>query len=172
MRPDITKIIWDEYFLAKRSHQPHEKRKSWLDVMFRYPPLMAALLVGLFTLLIYLLLEMRRKQRYIPLIAKPRNDSLDFVKTIGRLYYEKGDHKNLCRKMSAYFLEHVRNQYKLATGNLDEAFIKNLQYKSGVEEAEIRGIVSFIRYIDDAPVISPAEVNDFHKQLESFYNKT
>ena len=32
-------------------------------------------------------------------------------------------------------------------------FIKNLQFKSGVEETEVRNIVSFIKYMDDAPAI-------------------
>jgi hypothetical protein len=118
-----------------------------------------------------MLMETRRKQRYIPVIEKPKNDSLDFVKTIGRLYYDRGDHKNLCKKMGSYFLEHVRNRYKLPTNKLDEDFIKSLQFKSGCEEAEIRGIVSFIKYIDDAPVIKDDELSDFYKQLESFYKK-
>ena len=171
IQPDVTKVVWDEYYLDKRAGENPEKKKGWLAVLFRYPALRAALLTAIFTLLLYVLLEMRRKQRYIPVITKPRNDSLDFVKTIGRLYYDKGDHKNLCRKMGAYFLEHVRNKYKLPTGSLDEDFIKNLQYKSGVEESEIQGIVSFIKYLDDAVVIKNNELTDFHKQLESFYKK-
>lgn len=172
IRPDVTKVVWDEYYLNKRSSRNDSgKKKSWLAVLFRYPALKAALLTAIFTLLLYMLLGMRRKQRYIPVITKPRNDSLDFVKTIGRLYYDKGDHKNLCRKMAAYFLEHVRNKYKLPTGSLDDEFLKNLQYKSGAEESEIRGIVSFIKYLDEAAVINNNQLTDFHKQLESFYKK-
>ena len=143
-----------------------------LNVLFRYPALKAALLTALFTLLLYVLLEMRRKQRYIPVTAKPKNDSLDFVRTIGRLYYDKGDHRNLCRKMSAYFLEHIRNRYKLSTVKLDDKFISDLQFKSGYEEAGLRGIVSFIQYLDDAPAISQEQLNIFHRQLESFYKST
>ena len=104
-------------------------------------------------------------------MTKPRNDSMDFVKTIGRLYYDKGDHKNLSKKMTAYFLEHVRNRYKLTTVNLDEAFIKNLQFKTNCEEQEIRSIVTFIKYVEDAPFIDDKELSDFHKQLEAFYKK-
>jgi hypothetical protein len=170
---DVTKVLWDEYYLNKRSSRNDSgKKTSWLTVLFRYPALKAALLTAIFTLLLYMLLGMRRKQRYIPVIIKPRNDSLDFVKTIGRLYYDKGDHKNLCRKMGAYFLEHVRNKYKLPTGSLDDGFVKNLQYKSGAEESEIRGIVSFIKYLDEAAAINNNQLTDFHKQLESFYKKT
>ena len=73
--------------------------------------------------------------------------------------------------MGAYFLEHVRSRYKLLTGNLDDEFVKTLQYKSGAEESTIRGIVSFIKYADDAPAVSDKELSDFHKQLELFYQK-
>jgi hypothetical protein len=169
--PAVEKIVWDEYYLNKRYDRQKEKKKSWISVLFKYPALKAALLTAIFTLLLYLLLGMRRKQRYIPVMKKPKNDSLDFVKTIGRLYYDKSDHKNLCRKMATYFLEYVRTKYKLPTGTLDELFIRNLQFKSGAPEVEVRNIISFIKYIDDAPAISPADVTAFYQQLESFYKK-
>jgi len=125
----------------------------------------------LFALLLYVLMEMRRKQRYIPVIKKPANDSLEFVKTIGRLYHDKGDHKNLCKKMSAYFLEHIRSRYKLPTSELDEAFQNNLHFKTGVEQEEINGIVSFIRHLDTLDTVSDKQLAWFHKQLETFYKK-
>ena len=172
INPDVTKMVWDEYYLNKRqSNGNNQGKKGWLNVLFSYPAMRAALLTAILSLLLYVLLEMRRKQRYIPVVGKPKNDSLNFVKTIGRLYYDKSDHKNLSRKMGAYFLEHVRSRYKLLTGNLDDEFVKTLQYKSGAEESTIRGIVSFIKYADDAPVITGNELNDFHKQLELFYQK-
>jgi hypothetical protein len=171
INPDVTKIVWDEYYLNKVQRDNPQKKKGWLSVLFRYSALKAALLTAIFTLLLYVLLEMRRKQRYIPVVAKPKNDSLDFVKTIGRLYYDKGDHKNLCRKMSAYFLEHVRNKYKLPTGTLDSAFINNLKFKSGEEETVIREIVTFINYLDGAPIVSSNQLTNFHKKLNSFYKK-
>ena len=173
INPASTKVVWDEYYLNKKMlNENKEKKKSWFSVLSRYPALKAALLTAIFALLLYVLLEMRRKQRTIPVIKTPKNDSMDFVKTIGRLYFDKGDHKNLCRKMSSYFLEHVRNKYKLLTGSTDEEFIKKLQYKSGATEQEVRGIVYFIRYLDDAPEINHKQLTVFYKQLESFYKKT
>jgi hypothetical protein len=172
IKPGVTKILWDEYFRYKGSENNNSgKKKSWLSVLFQYPAMRAALLTAIFTLLLYVLLEMRRKQRPIPVVTKPKNDSLDFVKTIGRLYYDKGDHKNLCRKMASYFLEHVRSKYKLPTGTLNDEFVKNLQFKTGVEETEVRRIVSFITYLEDVPAVSQKQLSDFHKQLESFYKK-
>ena len=173
----IKKVAWDEYYLNKKIERRREKKKGWFSVLMGMKnsqgqhPFRASfwLLIGL--LLVYVLMEMRRKQRYIPVVARPKNDSLDFVKTIGRLYFDKGDHKNLGRKMSSYFLEYVRNKYKLATGILDESFIKTLEYKSGASEEELARIVSFIRQMDDTSVLSSKQLMAFHKDLESFYSK-
>ncbi len=168
--PSTKKIVWDEYFLAKRSQK--RKDPNWLSEFMKHEELRWALLTALLALLLYVLMEMRRKQRPIPVIARPKNDSLDFVKTIGRLYYDKGDHKNLSRKMAAYFLEHVRIRYKLATNVLNEEFIKNLQFKTGYEEEELRDIIHFINNLDHINTVSDKQLAAFHKQLENFYTKT
>lgn len=73
--------------------------------------------------------------------------------------------------MSIWFLEHVRSRYKLATGALDDAFIKNLQFKTGVGEEEIKKIVDFIRNLDSTSTVSADDVTAFHRSLESFYKK-
>ena len=171
IRPGIRKIAWDEYFIYKERNENNSGKKSWISVLSKYPGLKTALLTAFLTLLLYILLEMRRKQRVIPVLKRPRNDSLDFVKTIGRLYFDRGDHRNLARKMGTYFLEHIRSQYKLPTAVLDDGFIRNLQYKTGVSEEEIRALVNFIRKLEEGPAISAAELSAFHQQLESFYKK-
>jgi len=172
INPAVKKIVWDEYYInSNMQGNKNDEKKNWLSVLSNYPSLKAALLTAILSLLVYVLLEMRRKQRYIPVVNNPINDSLDFVKTIGRLYYDKGNHTNLCKKMGLYFLEHVRNKYKLTTSKLDDEFINNLKYKSGVDETSIREIVSFIKYLEDAPGISSRQITTFHSQLESFYKK-
>ncbi len=168
----VSKIVWDEYFVRKR--QPEEAdagKKNWLSVFMQHDSLRWALLTAIFALLAYVLIEMKRKQRPIPVMNPPKNDSLDFVKTMGRLYYDKGDHKNLARKMSAYFLEHIRNRYKLSTAVLDDDFCKKLQYKTGVGEEEVNRIVQTIHQIESQSAVSEEMLAAFHKQLESFYQK-
>jgi hypothetical protein len=173
---DIKQVVWDEYFIYKDLYSDHPRvnnkdKKGLLSVLFQYPGLKWAFWSALLLLLLYVLLEMRRKQRFIPVIKKPANDSLDFVKTIGRLYFDRGDHKNLCRKMSSYFLEHIRNRYKLATGKMDDSFIKNLQYKTGYPEPELNSIIVFIRNLENT-IIGDKQLEWFYLRLEDFYKKT
>jgi hypothetical protein len=169
---ESAKVVWDEYYLYKKdAAEDQQPQPGWITVLLRYPAFRAALLTAMLALVLYVLMEMRRKQRVIRMIRKPGNDSLDFVKTIGRLYYDQGDHRNLGRKMAAYFLEHVRNKYKLATHVLDEEFKTALHFKSGVDRVEIEQIVSYIKYVDRAVVVSSDQLMDFYKKLESFYKK-
>lgn len=174
LSPAVKKIVWDEYFLNKRFYyeeNSEDDRSGWFNTFMNYRGLRWALLTAILILLAFVLFEMARKQRYIPVRAKPRNDSLEFVKTIGRLYFEKGDHSNLARKMSAYFLEYVRNKYKLTTGTLDNDFFRKLQFKTGVPEEELQPIIRFIIHLDAEGVVTAKQLGDFHKQLESFYHK-
>lgn len=169
--PDIKKIVWSEYYLTKPGPQP-EKEPSMLSVLFRYPSFKWAFLTAIAALLLYVAMEMRRKQREIPVLPSTRNDSLDFVQTIGRLYYDRKDHRDLARKMSVYFLDHVRSQYKLPTHTLDESFVHALHAKSGYGIDGIKAILQSIEHVNGAKAITDRELTQFHNQLESFYQNT
>ena len=108
----------------------------------------------------------------IPLISRPRNESLEFVKTMGRIYYQRRDHLNLAHKMAAHFRDHVRSRFNLTTVDMDDNFIITLHKKSGYQENEIKQIVEFRQFIDTAPAISDRQLIEFQKKLESFYEKT
>lgn len=178
IKPDgVSKVLWDEYFLDKKyiagdyfnTGSNNTNGKSWFSTLMSYPSFRNAFWVLLLLLIGYVLIEMRRRQRYIPVISKPKNDSLDFVKTVGRLYHQKSDHKNLLHKMTAYCLEYIRAQYKLPTNRLDEDFIVALQHKSGYPEKELRYLVNFMNSFSNLPAVSDSQLADFHRRLEHFY---
>ena len=167
----INSILWNDYYMDKQAARP-EKKKNWLSVLFRYESFKWGLLTAIITLLLFVLLGSRRRQRMIPPYSKPKNDSLDFVKTMGRLYHEKRDHTDLAGKMSVYFREQVRSVYNLSTQNMDEEFIRSLHVKSGYPVASLTEIVSFINQLDRNSAISEHDLSLFHRQLELFYQKT
>jgi hypothetical protein len=170
--PDKTeKILWNEYYLHKPLSNG-DNNPSWLRVLMRYPSFKWALIFSFILLGLYFILGIRRSQRMIPVWEKPANESLDFVKTLGRLYYDRHDHLDLARKMSVYFLDHVRTIYKIPTNILDTEFIELLQYKSGYSLKELNNIVSFINDLKSKQFISEEQLSQFYKQLESFYQNT
>ena len=169
---DLQRVVWNDYYLSKKINNKDKREPNWLGVLLRYPEFKWGLLTVLFGVLLFVFLGSRRKQRMIPAHARPKNDSLDFVKTMGRLYYDRRDHQNLARKMGMYFLEHVRSAYKLPTHTLDEAFIEGLQFKSGHSRGDLNEIISFIQYLHNHGSVNENQLIIFHNQLESFYQNT
>lgn len=167
----VSKVLWNEYYLNKKTEQQNEKEPNWLSVLMKYEAFRWALWTAIITLLLYVLMEMRRKQRIIPAFQRPKNESLDFVRTIGQLYYDRKDHTDLSLKMSSYFLDHVRTHYKVSTNTLDESFIQALHAKTGYPVNEIKNIVDFISFVENS-AINEHQLNRFYNQLESFYQNT
>lgn len=168
--PTVSHVVWNEYYLNKRSSQP-EPEPGILSVLWGIPSFKWALLTAIFTLGLYVLLEMRRRQRFIPVWSRPANDSLEFIRTMGRLYYEKGDHRNLAQKMAGHFMEHVRNRYKL-TGEPHDAFVQELSRRSGYAPQELQRIVTTIYLLRQDALIEKYDLIAFYQQLESFYQNT
>lgn len=168
--PDVHAVLWNEYFLTKR--RSNDPQPSILRILWQYPPFRWGLVTAVVTLLLYVLLEMRRRQRMIPDWKKPTNDSLEFVRTMGRLYYDKGDHKNLAKKMANYFLDHVRMRYKISTQQLNDTFIQALHQKSNYPVHELQRLTSSISHINENDTVSTYDLSHLYKQLESFYQNT
>ncbi|GAA4331687.1 DUF4350 domain-containing protein [Flaviaesturariibacter amylovorans] len=167
---DVTQVVWNEYYLSKREGPQEEP--NWLAVLLRHEGFAWGLGVLLAALLLYAFSEMRRRQRWIPPYERPRNESLDFVTTLGRLYYDKRDHSDLAHKMTTYFLEHVRAQYKLSTEVLDEDFIRRLRVRSGYPEEDLRGIVDTIQTLRNEQSVDANRLQSLYRRLESFYQNT
>jgi len=160
-------VIWDEYFSRSRSRN---NDKGWFKAIMKNNYFRAGILTALVLLLIYTLTELRRRQRVIPVIDRPTNDSLEFVKTMGLLYYERGDHTNLAQKMSSYFMEHIRSRYKIFAQTTEQDFVKELGYKSGVSESLIKDIVTQLNHINQAGHFSDTELIVLQKNIEAFHN--
>lgn len=98
-------------------------------------------LIGMF---IFMLFNAKRKQRIVPILQPLSNLTIDFTKTIGNLYYQEGDHKNIIDKKIIYFLERIRTEYLIDTAKLDDEFIKKLHHKTGKDEKDIQELVFLI----------------------------
>lgn len=171
--PTNTKhIIWDEYFVYKLNKNDEVKNPSPLRVLFGIKAFRWAFGMAIIVLVVYLLLNVKRNQRYIPVIEIPKNQSLDFVKTIGKLYFEKQDHLNLSRKMCTYFLEHVRSKYFINTSHLNDMFIEQLAGKSGVAQEQIVQLVNIVNDIQVSTNVSQQQLNFYYQQFNQFYKNT
>lgn len=167
----VTKGIWNQYFLYKVQEEQRSGGGFW-DSLFRLlhhqfiGPALGALLL---LLLLYILLNMKRRQRIIPEKAPATNESLEWVKTIGTMYYEKGDHRNLAIKMGQHFQEHIRTRYQTQLDTAEPSSIIRLASRSGVDEPLVRDIATNLRYVHDAPLLSAEQLTEWYQLIEKFY---
>jgi len=157
---------WDEYFRYDRNSNGNF---SSLRYIFSNPALRWAFSLLLVLLTLIYVFDSKRKQRILPLIAGLRNNSLDFVKTIGRLYYQRRDNKNLAWKMSAHFQDHVRTRYNITVALSDPDFIERLSYKTGMGISFIRELTGEIQRLQDSPRVTDEELLQFNQKMEEFY---
>jgi hypothetical protein len=160
------KVIWNDYY---RYNNHSGQGFSAFRYIFSNAALSWAfgLLLLLFAL-IYLF-DSKRRQRMIPTIAPLKNTSLEFVRTIGRLYFQRRDNRNLAGKMVVHFQDQVRTRYHLPVTALDEEFTRRLAYRTGYARESVQEIVEYIRDLPSRGYVSDEELIRFHRQLEAFY---
>jgi hypothetical protein len=160
---NISVVYWNEYY--KRTTE-----KSNMNVLLKYPATRWALIIAVCTLLLYVLFGLKRIQRIVPILPPVENASVSFVETVGRLYFNKGDHANLAGKMTQHFLEWVRSHYYLDTSELNEAFARRLAAKSGKPEAEVNALLNRIHELRLGAVdVTPEYLYELYRSIQSFY---
>lgn len=133
----------DIFWYTKMQHDENISG-SPLRYIFSQPALKWAWYLFLIGMLIFMIFNAKRKQRVVPILQPLSNSTIDFTKTIGNLYYQEGDHKNIIDKKIIYFLEKIRTEYLIDTTKLDDDFIKKLQHKTGKDEKDIQELVFLI----------------------------
>ncbi|MFC5410455.1 DUF4350 domain-containing protein [Larkinella bovis] len=156
---------WDEY---QKQGRFDENEQSLLRYILTQPPLTWAYYLTVVSLLLYLIFAGKRTQRVIPVIEPLRNTSLEFVKTVGQLYFQRADHGNLTQKKIQYFLAYVRDQFGLDTSRPDEEFKRALARKSGVSEPDVQALFRQIAF-SQQQLMSEYDLLRLNELIENFY---
>jgi hypothetical protein len=114
------------------------------------------------------ILESKRKQRAVAEIPPLRNASEDFIKTVGRLYFQQKNNQNLFSKMITAFLENIRTTYQLSTSQLNEEFALKLAFRSGKPVNEVRQMIQFIYELRMKDELSDKELMELYEQINQF----
>lgn len=137
---DIHQIYWGNY----TQRVPDQ---SSFSILWRNPATRWALILIFIAAAAYLLFEIKRRQRIIPVMATPENSSAAFIETVGILYYNKGDNLNIARKMEQHFLDWVRTKFNINTNILNETFAQQLSIKSGVSLEEVTHLMNLLHQL-------------------------
>jgi hypothetical protein len=118
-----TRLIWlENYQIGQR------ELSTPLRYILTNDPLSWAYYITVFSILFFMVFESKRKQRPIPVIKPLVNSTLEFTATIGNLYFQRGDHKNIIEKRIHFFFDYVRTHFYLSGSEPD--FVERLSKKS------------------------------------------
>lgn len=165
--PTDKPLVW---FVKDQTTDPGEPvNESALSVLFRYPALRMSWLLFIYGMLLYLLFNAKRRQRVVPVIKPLRNTTVEFVQTIGNLYFQEGHTPSIVEKKIIYFLDRVRYRYYLDTSKLDDSFAEKLQSKSGKDRALIDSILHFINEFEKKRFAIQVDFVKLNHLIEEFW---
>lgn len=174
MRSDRSPVYWDEYYKTLfRNYQQNPPNKDFktMGVIMKNTSLKWAFFVAVFAFMFFIFSGMKRKQRLIPLKPEEENASVDFVETLGRLYFVNKDNKNIATKLVTYFREHLRSKYFFNKVENGGQFATRLAAKSGLPTEQITELLNCIEIVEKSPTVSDEQLLSLNQQLENFYNK-
>jgi len=174
-------IYWDNYSRVRESIAQRRNQGSGrggnrqlpsegpLKYILSQPPLAWAWYTGLALALMYLVFRAKRSQRSIPVLEKKKNTSMEFISTIGSLYFIQNDHRKLCLQKMKLFLSFIRDRYLMKTNATDQLFFKRLAAKSEIPINIIEQIFDRHNNIKEATLVSEDTLIEFHLEMDKFY---
>lgn len=156
-------VVWDEYYKPLNI----QKQSTPLKYFLRNKGLKEGTYLLLVLVLLLLVFQAKRKQRIIPIVEAPKNETLRFIRTLSQLYYKNNNHKDIALKKFSHFKDFVRSNYLL---EFKEEHLKDLSRKMGVDYKQLCDIHKTAKFIQKRESIDAQELKHFYMLIEYIYN--
>lgn len=157
------KLHWTEYYQSGRL-----EARTPLRYILSNDSLSIAYYVIITSLILFIAFEAKRRQRIIPIITPLTNSTLEFVSTLGNLYYQNSNHKNIAEKRILFFLEKLRSNYYLKNTDWSEEFMIEIAHKTENDLDATKSLFALISKIKNSAAISENTLKDLSTRLDNF----
>lgn len=161
----VENTLWDQYYKPIKY-----TNLSPVKYILSQTPLKMGYYLIMIAIALYLIIGGRRKQRPVPVVLSPRNESLFFINTIGRLYYNKQNHSDLAKKIVTYLKDFIRRRYRVQIDEEDQNTIQLLSAKSLIPGEDLVKLFDEAKVILGTDQVSRESLLQFYKLTEDFYN--
>ncbi len=159
----VRNTIWDQYYKPEKFID-----SSPVRYILSNPPLRSAWYVLLAALTLYLIFGSKRLQRPVLVIRPPENTSLNFIKSVGKLYYRSHNHGDLVKKKISYFKDFLRTRYNFKN-SFSNDHIPLLREKSGVDNNQLEKLFNAINGVEGISYPDKDDLINLHHEIEKFY---
>lgn len=167
-------IIWDKYSTLWKflpSSPKGNQQKNPLGYILNQRSFKWAYYTIWVLVIVFVLFNLWRKQRAIPPKFANTNTSLEFMKSVGELYFKHKDNQAIGKQKMDFFLKTIRQKYYIKESDT-EKLIEKLSKKSEVDIAEITAIFKQYETIKNRSEISDGFLYGFYKNIENFKKKS
>lgn len=155
-------IVWDEYYKPLRAL----RSTSPIVFLLSSPPLKMAYYLLLVCLILVLIFQGKRKQKMIPILKPIPNTTLEFIRTMGRLYYNRKNHKDIALKKIKYLKEFCKSRYHI---DLSIDTLNEVSKRSGISLKTLEILFKQVNQISNSNNISKEELEDLNSKVEYIY---
>lgn len=159
-------VLWDEFYKVGRMQS-----STPLRFVLNKAPLKRAYWTMVALLFLTVFVYARRRQRAIPELEPVKNTSKEFAETIGRLYFFKGDHTDLARKMCIYFKDELRQRLYLRRSVWDEETIEHVAGRTGIPLEQWQSAFRLLAHYESAPYVSEDQLMQLNRTLSGLRSR-
>ncbi|GGI22981.1 DUF4350 domain-containing protein [Pedobacter mendelii] len=160
-------LIFDEYFTIAKTGETYILR-----VFFKHPELQYAYYLCIFSLLLFVFYEIKRRQRIIPILDPYTNTSVAYAHVVGSVYYHQRNNLDIAIKKINYLMEHLRSRYYLKTNDIQKDFSETLKLKTGINETLAKTLTRYFMHVPNLTEFSDADLIGLNDIIEQFYKNT
>lgn len=155
---------WDAYY--KPGRPQHE---SPLRYVLSSEALRTAYYLGIGGLLLYMVSNARRRQRAMPVVEARQNRTVEFATTIGRLYFNEGDHANLANKQVEQFKHFLHHKLRLPNEPLQDVNPSVVAARCGVPIRQVVQLLEQLNEVEKGQNVTAEDLNALAVGLDKFY---
>ncbi|MES2132404.1 MAG: DUF4350 domain-containing protein [Bacteroidota bacterium] len=156
-------IIWDEYY------KTYGRRAGGLfSFIFASDALYMAYCIVMLGLLFFMVFELKRRQRPVPILTALKNSTLEFVEVISHVYFNSKNHKHIAEETIKYFYFDIVKKFHISTTIMDENFFTSLHNLSGVDIGKIKILFSYCENLKKAPALTQNDLLELNDRIANF----
>lgn len=159
-------IVWDEKYKPGKA-----SGNSPVSYILKHSSLRSAWYLILGLIFLFFFFSGKRKQRPVPVINPLENSSLEFATTLGNLYLNNKNHRDILLKRYLYWTDFLREKYYLYIEKLAEKAPETIAEKTGAKISCISKILRFHQSAKQQKSISSNELLSFNRLIEKFYKE-
>jgi|GEM_PF-139089 len=156
-------VLWSNYYKFNRTNVS----SSPLRYILSQEGLRWAYYLFLIVSSVYIIFSIKRTQRAIPIVKPYSNDTLDFVNTIGTLFFQSKDHRLIALKKIQYFFDFLRTNYYLNTSKFDKDFFEKASLKLQISMEDTISLFSKINGVLESDTIEEEEMKQLVLKIDS-----